>query len=67
LPPLPDNDDGDRKVRFIVEKPLPPLPKNKRSSREAEDAWWANGGQGLFESDEEEEDDQIEDEEKEEP
>lgn len=25
LPPLPENGDGDRRVRFMVEKPLPPL------------------------------------------
>jgi len=53
LPALPENADGNRTVRFMVEKPLPPLPKKRSSSREAEDAWWASGGQGVYESDEE--------------
>jgi hypothetical protein len=38
-------------------------PKKRCSSREAEDAWWANGGQGVYESDGEDYD--IEDEDKE--
>jgi hypothetical protein len=82
LPPLPGNGYGNRRVRFMVEKPLPPLwvvnwagnievwglmvvyrPKKRSSSRETEDAWWANGGQGVYESDEEDYD--IEDEDKE--
>jgi hypothetical protein len=72
---------GERRVRFMVEKPLPPgwvtnwnwevaqkrgksgagfggreAKDKKRSRKEREDAWWANGGQGLvpYDSDDEE-------------